>query len=84
MDDIAQLPEGGVNTIICGPRHFTGITHNAKEKAAPSGEGVKNAPGLLIDVSLSKNINNRKGASRGQYALLGTFTVVLRPGTRFL
>jgi len=37
---------------------------------------IKNAPGLLIDVSLSKNKNNRKGASREQYALLGTFTVV--------
>lgn len=42
----------------------------------PSGVDIKNAPGLLIDVSLSKNKNNRKGASREQYALLGTFTVV--------
>lgn len=36
LEGIAQLPEGGVNTIICDPPYFTGMTHNAKEKAALS------------------------------------------------
>jgi len=30
---------------------------------------IKNAPGLLIDVSLSKNKNNSKGASRVDVSL---------------
>lgn len=36
LECITQIPEGGVNTIICDPPYFTGMTHNNKEKAALS------------------------------------------------
>lgn len=48
-----------------------------------AGENInKNAPGLLIDVSLSKNTRIRIGVSRGHYALSTRYGFFFAPQLR--